>query len=43
MKTMVEKCHHFTLIDSFVIVQKINVLVAGSEFKKKRWMEEADT
>ena len=36
MKTMVEKCHHFTLIDSFVIVQKINVLVAGSEFKKKR-------
>ena len=38
---MLEKCHHFTLTDSFVIVQK--VLVPASEFKKKRWMEEADT
>ena len=29
---MLRKCHHFTLTDSFVIIQKINLLVAGSEF-----------
>ena len=33
-KTMLGKCHHFTLTDSFVIIQKINL--AGSEFKKKK-------
>ena len=33
--TMLEKCHHFTLTESLVIEQKINLLVAGSEFKKK--------
>ena len=32
---MLGKCPHFTLTDSFVIIQKINFLVAGSEFKKK--------
>ena len=36
MKTMFEKCHHFALTDSFVIVQKNQFLVPGSEFKKKR-------
>ena len=40
---MLEKCHHFTLTDSFVIVKKNQFLVPGSEFKKKRRMEEADT
>ena len=40
---MLEKCHHFTLTDSFVIVQKNQFLLPGSEFKKKRCMEEADT
>ena len=30
--TMLEKCHHFTLTESLVIEQKINLLVAGSEF-----------
>ena len=32
----VGKCHHFTLTESLVIEQIINLLVAGSEFKKKR-------
>ena len=34
---MLEKCHYFTLTDSFVIVQKNQFfLVPGSEFKKKK-------
>ena len=29
--TMLENCHHFTLTESLVIEQNINLLVAGSE------------
>ena len=33
--TMSENFHHFALTESLVIEQKINLLVAGSEFKKR--------
>ena len=35
MKTMFEKCHHFTLTDALVTVQTISLLVPGSELKKR--------
>ena len=31
---MLEKCHHFTLIDALVTIQTINLSVPGSELKK---------
>ena len=34
IKTMLEKCHHFTLTDALVTVQTINLLVPGSQLKK---------
>ena len=34
--TMSKKCHQFTLTEILVIEQKVNLLVAGSEFKEKR-------
>ena len=40
--TMLENCHHFTLTESLVIEQNINLLVAGSEFEKRDESEEVD-
>ena len=34
LKTMLEKCHHFTLTDALVTIQTINLSVPGSELKK---------
>ena len=34
--TLLEKCHHFALTESLVTKQTINLLVAGSGFKKKK-------
>ena len=35
MKTVLEKCHHLTLIDALVTLQTFNLLVPGSELKKE--------
>ena len=35
MKTMLKKCHHFTLTDSFVIVKKINFYCQVHSLRKR--------
>ena len=35
MKTMLEKCRRFTLTDVLVTTQTINLLMPGSELKKR--------
>ena len=39
---MLENCHRFTLTESLVIEQNINLLVAGSEFEKRDDLDEVD-
>ena len=35
MKTMLEKCYHFTLTDALITIQTINLSVPGSDLKKE--------
>ena len=35
IKTMLKRCHHFTLTDALATIQTINLSVPGSELKKE--------